>query len=327
MPRMNPTCPKCGTRSMKRGPKTHSGKLRWVCYTGYGKDREMCYSTTNPDRAVHYPGEPESKKQFSQKLKSQTIVVTWAQNATPVHKGFLRALQSYCRSRKADLVVVPGRYKNPTSFFSESQVNAQWWEPSVVPYLLNQRTHLHRGLLLLGDIVVQPTANMPLMGFEGISHSESAIIGHPKLQMNVIPAPHQRLPKILTTTGAVTVSNYSDSKAGKKGDFHHIFGAVVVELDGAHFHIRHLNARADGAFCDLDRIYYPDGSIAKAGPYKALVFGDTHVRFTDKDVTQATFGAEGLVECLNPKSLVFHDLLDAYAVNPYHRDRYHVLTP
>jgi hypothetical protein len=179
--------------------------------------------------------------------------------------------------------------------------------------------NLNKNLVLLGDINVRPTAQTPLSGFESITHGESSILGHPKLQMTPIPTPHQRLPKILTTTGAVTVKNYTDSGAGKKGEFHHVIGAVVIELvDSGRFHLRHINARADGAFCDLDKAYYPDGSVKAAGPYKGLVFGDAHPAFADPTVVAATFGKQGLVERLNPKTLVFHDLLDSYAVNPHH---------
>jgi hypothetical protein len=183
---------------------------------------------------------------------------------------------------------------------------------------MNQRSKINKNLVVLGDISTQPTAVSPLSGFESITHGESGILGHPKLQMTVIPTPHQRLPKIMTTTGACTVENYTDSKAGKKGEFHHVIGAVVVEVAGPTFHLRHLNARGDGAFCDLDMAYYPDGSVKAAGPYQGLVFGDAHPAFADPLVVRATFGSKGLVERLNPKTLVFHDLLDSYAVNPHH---------
>lgn len=314
---MKKKCPKCG-KTMHRGSKAGSGKIRWTCETAGVR----CYSTTNPDAPARKQSgqrvEPEKKIEFKAKTDSETLVITWAQNATPVHKGFLAALLAYCNSTGARLLVIPGRYKNATSQWTESQENAQWWAPELVPYLINQRRALNKNLVLLGDIQTQPTAVTPLSGFESITHGESGILGHPKLQMVVVPTPHQRLPKILTTTGACTVPNYSDSKAGKKGGFHHILGAVVVEIDGSKFHLRHINARGDGAFCDLDSAYYPDGSSRPAGPYEAIVFGDTHVRFTDSKVTEATFASSGLVDRLKPKVLVFHDLLDSYSVNPHH---------
>src|SRR6188768_118116 len=308
-----PACPKCGKRLRKHG-KAGSGKQRWDC-PEHGR-------TTDPTKARPTTRivQAEAKLEFKAETKNQAVLlITWAQNATPAHKGFLASLGAYCRESGARLLVIPGRYKNATSRWTASQENEQWWDKALTPYLHNQRTKLNRNLVLLGDISTQPTASAPLSGFEGITHGESGILGHPKLQYVVVPTPHQRLPKILTTTGACTVANYTDSKAGKKGDFHHVIGAVVAELDARGlFHLRHLNANSQGAFCDLDKAYYPDGTVKACGPYQGLVFGDAHPQFADPAVVAATFGAGGLVEKLNPKTLVFHDLLDSYAVNPHH---------
>lgn len=302
---------------MHRGSKAGSGKTRWECKTA----GVVCLRTTDPSKPYRETKivKQEEKIEFNAKTNSKTLIVTWAQNATPIHRGFLTALLTYAEQNDGTLLVIPGRYQNATSKWSASQENEQWWDPNLAPYLNNQRVALNKNLMLLGDINTQPTAITPLSGFESITHGESGILGHPKLQMTVIPAPHQRFPKILTTTGACTVENYSDSKAGKKGEFHHVIGAVVIDLaGGGRFHLRHINARRDGAFCDLDMAYYPDGSVKKAGPYKGLVFGDAHPAFADPKVINATFGSGGLVERLNPETLVFHDLLDSYAVNPHH---------
>ncbi len=307
-------CPKCGERYMTLAGRTPYGKPVWRCRSN--GDRTFCYRTTNPE--VMRGKNPDVRVDFTSPIKKETLVITWAQNATPVHKPFFNALLTYCKANNAQMLVIPGRYKNPTSRWEDSQANAQWWAPELVPYLVNKRTELNKNLMLLADIRVQPTAVTPLTGFEGITQDESGILGHPKLQMTVISTPHQKIPKILTTTGAVTVANYSDTKAGKKGDFHHVLGAAIIEMEGDYFHLRHANARKDGAFCDLNKGYYSDGNVRKTERYAGLVFGDTHVAFTDPAVDKATFDKGGLVELLNPQSLVFHDLLDSYAVNPHH---------
>lgn len=310
---------------MRKGARTASGKIRWRCAETSG-DRTLCYQTTNPKAAYRGrtgPIEKEEPARFDLAVgKSQTFLVTWAQNATPHHKGFLSAAQTYCRENKAILCIQPGRYKNPTSRWEDSQVNAQWWDAALVPYLNNARKLLNRNLMWLADVPVQATSPNPLGGLEGMSHGESSIVGHPRLQMNCIATPHQKLPKIMTTTGAITRANYTDTPTGKKAEFHHVIGAVVVELSAnGKFHLRHINARPDGAFCDLDRAYYPEGSSKPAGPYLGLVTGDTHVRFTDKSVTRATYGKKSLIELLDPRTVVVHDLLDAYAVNPHHEGK------
>lgn len=319
-----PLCPNCGQRRLVRNGKSPDGVQRYVCLgeRPRGGKAVYCYSTRNLT-ALAAKGrdgrENTAPKKFHRKLERRTIVITAAQNATPIHEEFFAALQTFCRANDAELIVIPSRYKNPTSRWTASQENAERWAPEVEPYLYNQRKKLNSNLTLMGDIKIQPTAVRPLMGLEGMTHGESCIIGHPKLQMTTVPTPQNKLPKVMTTTGAVTVKNYTDSRAGKGGEFHHVFGAVVVEIDSRTvFHLRHVNARQDGAFIDLDRAYFADGRVETAPPYEALVFGDAHYRFADPQVVKGTFGAGGLVERLNPKRLVWHDLLDAYAVSPHH---------
>lgn len=305
-------CPKCGSIMTKSG-KAGSGNPRWKC-PEHGR-------TTDPTKVrptVRIVKQQEKKIEFTAETKLSTLVITWAQNATPAHEGFLTGLESLCKDRNANLIVQTGRYTNPTSIWSEKQETEQWWDEKLEPYLHNQRTRLNKNLTLLGDINIRPTAMDPLSGLESITHGETGIFGHPSLAMKVIPTPHQRLPKILTTTGACTIENYTDSKEGKKGEFHHVLGAVVVEIDGPRFYLSHINARADGAFCYLDKAYFPDGSIKPAGEYEAIVFGDAHPKFADPAVVNATFGTGGLVERLNPKVLVYNDLMDSYSVNPHH---------
>jgi hypothetical protein len=244
--------------------------------------------------------------------------VTWAQNATPVHTGFLSALRVYCKHLGAELIVIPGRYKNPTSRWSASQENEEQWADELRPFLYNQRRALNKNIQLIGDFKIQPTNSAPLTGLEGITHTESGIFGHPKLQLRCVPAPQNRMPKILTTTGAVTVSNYTDSRTGKIGDFHHVLGAVVVEVqDGKVFHMRQLNySDKHAGFIDLEFAYFADGRVEDAPPCEGIVFGDAHWRFADPEVVNATFNH--LVPLLRPAVLVWHDLLDGYAGSPHH---------
>ena len=230
----------------------------------------------------------------------------------------MRPFTSIVRSTTRQLVVIPGRYKNPTSRWTRSQQNEETWAAEVQPYLHNQRRTLNEAILLLGDVKIQPTAQSPVSGKEALVGGRSAIIGHPKAQMRCVATPQHALPMILRTTGAVTVKNYTDSNAGKGAEGHHRYGALVVELVGKKkFHMRRLSCMADGRFIDLDKMYSPEG-ITEAPPYEALICGDAHYRFADPKVVKATFGAGGIAERFNPKKVIFHDLIDAYAVNPHH---------
>lgn len=323
-PSVNPKCPKCGKRMVGNGP-TPTGKARYRCRENSG-DRAHCYSTTDPKarRVTKQSGQTVSSNKnlrFFRPLGSaQNFVVTSAQNATPVHEGFLNALECYCEVNNAELIVIPIRYKNPTSRWTESQRGAEWWDPVLRPYLYNQRKKLNPNLVLLGDIKTIPTAETPLSGFESITHGESGILGHSRLQLRSIPTPAHKMPKLMTTTGSITVRNYTDSKAGKKGEFHHVFGACVINCRGKKFHMRQLNACSDGSFIDWRTEYLPTGRHRKAKRALGLIYGDTHYRFLDPGVRAATWGTGGLVEVLDPEWQVFHDLLDGYFRNPHHRD-------
>ncbi len=251
--------------------------------------------------------------------ESSIYVITSAQNATPIHKRFWRSLQHYCKHRNARLVVIPTRYRNPTSRWTSKHEDDEWWAEEMVPHLYAVRTDLNDSLRLLADIKVQPTAVNPLASFGSISGLSSGIIGHPKLALTTIATHPHRLPKVMCTTGAVTVKNYTDTRTGKAGEFHHTFGALVVEIqDRETFHLRQINATRDGSFIDLDKRYGPQG-VSPAPPAAGLVMGDTHVLFVDPAVVRATFDAGGIVKTLRPKHLVWHDVLDFYSASHHHR--------
>lgn len=301
-------CPFCGADDLVKNGKAESGNTRWKC--------RACKSrTTMPLK------EPlKEPVKFNTSLpKAKGYIFTWAQNATFVFEEFLTSLKRLAEHKGYRLVVIPGRYKNPTSRWTQAQQSDEWWDAAVTPHLFAGREAVHPALMVVGDIKTQPTAVKPLSGFETITGPMSGVIGHPRLQLVSIPTPHHKLPKLMMTTGACTVQNYTDSKAGKKGDFHHTFGALIVEIDGDRFHTRHVNAVRDGSFIDLEHEYSVDG-VKKAPPASALVMGDTHVDFVDPGVVEATFVADNsIVNTLRPRYLVWHDLLDFYTRNHHHR--------
>jgi hypothetical protein len=312
-------CPRCKNRTLRKGSKSPGGKQRWICRAG-GGDRETCYSTTDPlspprnSRGLTTAPTPVYKRDLA---PVQRYIITAAQNLTPVHRKFFASLLRAKRYLKAELLVIPIRYKNPTSAFDKDQ---EVWGRDVTPYLWSVRKALNPNLVVLADIKTQPTASEPLTGFESITMGESGILGHTKVQTRTIPTPSHRYPKLLMTTGACTLPNYSDTKAGKKGEFHHVLGAVLVEIQGKAFHVRRLlGNKTTGEFTDLDMTYTPTGRRKAERPL-ALVMGDTHVDSIDPKVERATFGPGGIVDTLNPRALVWHDVLDAYSVNPHHKN-------
>lgn len=248
-------------------------------------------------------------------------VVTSAQNNTPVHLPFLQALNNYCEVNDAKLIVIPYRYKNPTSVFTPEQEANEYWATAIRSNLVDTMLRLSDSFVIMGNVKIQPTATNPLSGFDGYTGVDSAIIGHPKIELRTVPTPAKQLPKILTTTGSITVPNYTDSKAGWKGEFHHSVAALIVEIDeDGDTHIRHIHGDdVTGHFYDLDALY-TGTDVTYGHRIAALVTGDTHAEFMDNGVKCATYTADtSMCYHLKPEVIVRHDVEDFYARNHHHR--------
>lgn len=252
--------------------------------------------------------------------KYDRLVVTSVQNATPIHDTFFATLLNYCKVNNAKLIVIPFRYKNPTSVFTDK--NFDWWEPKILPYLYDDQFKVAKHLQILAHIKKQATAIQPLYGLDGQTGLDSAIIGHPKIQLKTVPTPSQQLPKILVSTGAISLPNYTDSGAGWRGLHNHSYAAVVVELDRKNeiFHLRHVHGdRETGNFYDLDKYYTPT-TVTKSEQVSVLVTGDSHALFIDPQVENATYtNPDSIVNTLRPETLVLHDVLDGYSISHHHK--------
>ena len=134
---LRPKCPKC-SKLMMLGKDTR-GKRRWRCLTA----GVYCYSTVGDPSVVKKQDGSTKKKgpppKFKRPLDSKIFVVTSAQNATPLHDAFWKSLLQYCEFRGAELMVIPIRYKNATSRWTDSQANAEWWlDRPALPWSLAQ---------------------------------------------------------------------------------------------------------------------------------------------------------------------------------------------
>jgi len=251
---------------------------------------------------------------------SQRFVITCALNNSPVDQDIWLALKQYAKYKNAEIIVLPVRYKNPTNRVEGRVVDeGAWWPKEVLPYLTDELLALHEQLWVMGHLPIQATAKNPLTGLDSITRGNSGIFGHPQLAMKMVATPQHKLPKILYTTGSVSVPNYSDSKAGVQADFNHGMGAVVVELDGPRFHIRPLVGDDEGGFYDIDRYYSRRGSRKSTGAL-ALVTGDEHAVFADPQCKAATYlNEDSLVATLKPETIVRHDVFDGFAISHHHK--------
>jgi predicted SprT family Zn-dependent metalloprotease len=304
------TCPNCGEQQMvKNGFTTNIGarKQRYLC--------KVCTKDTTT------PREPEEEVPMRTSVpKVSRYIVTTAQNATPIHKDFWAALQNCAEHYKAELIVIPSRYKNPTSKWTEVNESNEWWVSEVMPYLVKGNITLHQALMIV-NTKVQFTAANPLTSMETLTGDKSGIVGHPRIALKSVATPQHTHPKMMYTTGVCTVPNYTDTKAGHIGKFHHSYGALIVECADDRFHVRQLAAMQNGSFCDLGKEFTKD-EVRDAKRPLGLTMGDTHWVKIDPDVYQATF--KSMIPELRPHHLIWHDLLDQYARNHHHKNNWMV---
>lgn len=293
--------------------------------------------------------EPQELKDAKIKVfngNCKRFFITWAQCNTPVHERFLLNMEAYAKEFNAEIHVIAGRYKNPTSIYSKAaQNNDTRWHPRVIPYLDANRHDIHKYVSIMSDVKIQPTAVNPMNGLAGMSGINSCVFGAPKMQLETIPVLEGRKPKMMLTSGACTVENYTDSKAGKKGEFHHNLGFVVVEIkDDDTFFMRQVTADNDGNFNDLynnikfkgeavpiifedvweemdfNTLYFQSDKVNWIGKtvikrnkkIEALILGDIHYGHHDEEILDAT---SVLMDKLKPKHVILHDVFDGYSIS------------
>src|SRR5690606_22915978 len=140
--------------------------------------------------------------------------------------------------------------------------------------------------------------------------------------------------KIIMTTGSITRPNYVQKKAGIKAEFHHVIGAVLVEIDDdGDFFCRHLIAERDGSFQDLTRLVM-HGKVYTGERVEAITWGDIHVERLDPDVAAGAWSLDSemsftadpcMLDELRPHYQFFHDVLDFRRRNHHNIDDPHFL--
>jgi hypothetical protein len=123
--------------------------------------------------------------------------------------------------------------------------------------------------------------------------------------------------KLLLTTGSISVENYTDTKVGKKGEFHHTYGFVIVELDGDDFHVRQVTADDDGTFYDLEYCVF-GGIVAKHNEPTVIVFGDLHLGETNEEVLKVSFDMADKLRCTQ---IILHDVFNGHSISHHERNQ------
>jgi hypothetical protein len=259
--------------------------------------------------------------------KVKTYILTSAQNNTGLHEACWLNLQALAEHDDAEIIVAAFTYCKPAAQLGakrktakERGYQAEVWDERLEPYFVDQRVELAPGLAWCGELQILPTAVNPISGLESYTARDSAIIPHPKFAVESVAAPKGKGAKLIYTTGAVTLRNYIQKKTGQKAEFHHGYGALLVEVcsDGSWF-VRQLCADSEGVIYDLAR-KVDGGRVTHGHRPAALIWGDVHVRTLEADVRALQWGDGGILDTLRPLRQVLHDVLDFRSQNHHDRD-------
>ncbi len=249
------------------------------------------------------------------------FVLTCAQNNTHVHPSFLASLRVYAAAHDAEILVSRFSYNKSAWAAKVTKTDEDlWYDPEILDYVCDESLELAPGLVWCGELDILPTATDPLSGLDSYTRSASAIVPHAKVAMRSMATMKREASRFLYTTGTVTQRNYVERKAGQKASFHHVFGALVVEVDvdGTWF-VRQLLADDAGCFHDLEHLYTPTG--VTCARVEAVTWGDFHQEKSDALVESACFGGPGsILESLRPREQHVHDLADFTARNHHNRN-------
>lgn len=262
-------------------------------------------------------GELRSPASRRAKTTARTLVFTCAQNNTRLHEDFWQSLMHFVQHKNAELHVAQITYNKKTMSAGLSKPGTEkasdnddlWYDDRIVPYISDQSVEITPSLIWCGELNILPTRVNPLSTLHTYTRDASGIVPHVKMAMDSIAVMHGQNPRFMFSTGAVTQRNYIQKAAGQVAEFHHVFGALVVEIEGDKWWVRQINADHEGVFYDKTTRYSP-GGVSTGWNVKCMVHGDIHIGKRDDAILEPVFARGGVVDQLRPEQQFFHDIVD-----------------
>jgi hypothetical protein len=262
---------------------------------------------------------------ISPPLKGQIYryILTSAQNNTFIHESAWENILALSRHYRAHILV--GTYTYNQNAYGKLSVKKGrdkdpqkelWYAPEILPYIRDVRTQLAPGLVWCGEYNSLPTNVRPLAGLETYTGRASGIFPHAKLSVRSLPTMKGEGVKINYTTGTVTQKNYIQKREGMIAEFHHVYGALLVEVNSdGNWWVRQLNEAEDGTMQDLD-VIATNGKITTGNRIEAITYGDLHGTWADPKAVELSLEMR---DTLKPNYQFLHDIVEGAAVNPHDR--------
>lgn len=238
--------------------------------------------------------------------------------------GF-KAIQNYLKRKKAELVLLP-----MPAHVKALQEQPRHYDARLEPFREKMATEFtfNKHLKAL-EAHINPQQINPLTGLKRLRvqryldydgktgadlkpNKTSLIVAHSKQMMEVVPTGNNSHPRIIHSTGSITLPSYLRNRIGMIANEDHKLGALIVEIEGDVFYIRQIQMNPkNGSFVDLGVRYHADG---KAVPERAEAFkiGDIHPGHHDADAIAGMFK---LWDIIKPKRIFFEDAFDGSSIS------------
>lgn len=264
-------------------------------------------------------------------------ILTSIQNNTDAHVPFVENLVTYAEAINAEILVSRYSYnrasyggkatkagKGPTA----DDTKDLWFDPIFDEYICDDRVRLAPMLIFAGEMNIIPTAKNPLSSLETYGGLQSAIFPHSKMAMASIPGTFTDGAKFNYTTGTATLLNYIQKKEGLQAEFHHSYGALIVEVDhNGDWFVRQLSADVEGTFYDITPagVVRVSGGEIVAGAVEAITWGDIHAEVLDAEIARLAWDEGGILDTLQPRRQFAHDVLDFRSRNHHEIKNCHAM--
>ena len=251
----------------------------------------------------------------------KVFFVTSAITGCEVHEDGLAAIQTFCKKRKAALLILP--CSDPAK---QKEHKNKW---SLSPDLPKKSVVFKD--VSLNDNVVLSTIKMsakqlqPLTGIKRLSQKKgSTVVASPKQFLEFVANSNNNteIPRALMSTGAITKADYvtemyMSERTAELAELDHQLGGIIIEIkNGKTFFFRHVQIdKKTGSFTDIDKKYNADGTVEKVNA-DLVQTGDWHVLSTCP-ITRRI--AKEIVEATKPDYLTLEDFFDGITINPHER--------
>ena len=254
--------------------------------------------------------------------KYKRFVVTTAVTGCAPHEDGLAAIKNYCKRNKAKLLIMPCSDPAHTRQHKyEFSLHHSFDMDSVVFRDLSLNKNL-----FLSTIKTSAKQLKPLTGLKRVGQRGSFIFASPKQSLEHIATSNKKgIPRALMTTGAITKADYSTSlymsdRTAYLANEDHKLGAIIVEIkDNRTFFYRRIEIDPKtGAFTDINKQYFADGSMKKVTA-ELDQLPDWHCMSTDPTAKKAF---KEVVEATKPKYMTLEDFFDGLCINHHERHKY-----